>query len=207
MASRERRGGVSPTRSSSPPAPRRGWTAPTSSRDDRRSAAARARRRRAGGGPRRRRHRGRDDARAAATRSWPAAGSAPTGRSSSTEATGARIPSAPGSAALERAVPDPDGDARRARPRRGAPARVRATLVADVVDATERHGAAIPVVPVSDTLKRIVDDRIEATVDRSAMAAAQTPQGVRRAHPPRRARERRRRRRHVDRRGRPAGGL
>ncbi|HEV8280783.1 MAG TPA: 2-C-methyl-D-erythritol 2,4-cyclodiphosphate synthase, partial [Candidatus Limnocylindrales bacterium] len=47
--------------------------------------------------------------------------------------------------------------------------------------ATERVGAAVPVVPVSDTIKRVTGDRIEATVDRSDLVAAQTPQGVRRA--------------------------
>jgi 2-C-methyl-D-erythritol 2,4-cyclodiphosphate synthase len=54
------------------------------------------------------------------------------------------------------------------------------TLVAAVVEATARHGAAIPVVPVAETLKRIDGDMITATVDRSGLATAQTPQGVRR---------------------------
>ena len=82
--------------------------------------------------------------------------------------------------ALEETVPDPDGS-RVVLVHDGARPFVPATLVAEVVAATERHGAAIPVVPVSDTLKRVVDDRIEGTVDRSALAAAQTPQGVRRS--------------------------
>lgn len=50
-------------------------------------------------------------------------------------------------------------------------------LVAAVVDAASRHGAAIPVVPIADTVKRVANERVLATVDRSALAGAQTPQG------------------------------
>lgn len=39
---------------------------------------------------------------------------------------------------------------------------------------------AIPVLPVIDTIKRVVADEIVAVVDRSELAAAQTPQGFRR---------------------------
>ena len=53
-------------------------------------------------------------------------------------------------------------------------------LVAAVAAATARHGAAIPVVAVAETLKRIDGDRVAATVDRRDLAAAQTPQGIRR---------------------------
>jgi 2-C-methyl-D-erythritol 4-phosphate cytidylyltransferase/2-C-methyl-D-erythritol 2,4-cyclodiphosphate synthase len=42
-------------------------------------------------------------------------------------------------------------------------------------------GAAIAAVPVSDTLKRVADGRIVATVDRDGLWAAQTPQAFRRA--------------------------
>jgi len=52
-------------------------------------------------------------------------------------------------------------------------------LVAAVVAAAAEHGAAVPVIPVTDTLKRLVDDRVGATVDRSDLVAAQTPQGAR----------------------------
>lgn len=52
-------------------------------------------------------------------------------------------------------------------------------LVARVAAAAHRHGAAIPVVPVADTLKRIDGDRVRETVDRSDLAAAQTPQAAR----------------------------
>lgn len=53
-------------------------------------------------------------------------------------------------------------------------------VIGAVASATARHGAAIPVVPVAETLKRVDGDRVHATVDRSGLAAAQTPQGVRR---------------------------
>jgi 2-C-methyl-D-erythritol 4-phosphate cytidylyltransferase/2-C-methyl-D-erythritol 2,4-cyclodiphosphate synthase len=54
-------------------------------------------------------------------------------------------------------------------------------LVRAVAEATARHGAAIPVLPVSETLKRLEGDRVGATVDRTDVVAAQTPQGVRRS--------------------------
>ncbi|MBM4409588.1 MAG: 2-C-methyl-D-erythritol 2,4-cyclodiphosphate synthase, partial [Chloroflexi bacterium] len=54
-----------------------------------------------------------------------------------------------------------------------------APLIARVAAAARRHGAAIPVVTVADTLKRIDGDRVRETVDRSDLAAAQTPQGAR----------------------------
>jgi 2-C-methyl-D-erythritol 4-phosphate cytidylyltransferase/2-C-methyl-D-erythritol 2,4-cyclodiphosphate synthase len=58
---------------------------------------------------------------------------------------------------------------------------VSVALVRAIADATAVHGAAIPVVTVVETLKRIEGDTIGATVDRTGMAAAQTPQGVRRS--------------------------
>lgn len=62
----------------------------------------------------------------------------------------------------------------------GARPLVRPELIGAVARATARHGAAIPVVPVAETLKRVDGDRVAATVDRSRLAAAQTPQGIRR---------------------------
>jgi 2-C-methyl-D-erythritol 4-phosphate cytidylyltransferase len=53
-------------------------------------------------------------------------------------------------------------------------------LVEAVVHAAQEHGAAIPVVPVADTIKEIGGGRVTATVDRERLAAAQTPQGFRR---------------------------
>jgi 2-C-methyl-D-erythritol 4-phosphate cytidylyltransferase/2-C-methyl-D-erythritol 2,4-cyclodiphosphate synthase len=80
---------------------------------------------------------------------------------------------------LEAASPDPEGG-RVVLVHDGARPVVPKELVRDVVEAAARHGAAIPAVPVSETLKRVAGDRIEATVDRSSLATAQTPQGVRR---------------------------
>lgn len=62
----------------------------------------------------------------------------------------------------------------------GARPLVSPELVARVAAAAAEHGAAIPVVPVAETLKRVVDGQIAATVDRTSLAAAQTPQGIRR---------------------------
>jgi 2-C-methyl-D-erythritol 4-phosphate cytidylyltransferase/2-C-methyl-D-erythritol 2,4-cyclodiphosphate synthase len=50
-----------------------------------------------------------------------------------------------------------------------------------VATAAARHGAAIPVLPVTETLKRLQGDLIGATVDRTDTVAAQTPQGMRRS--------------------------
>lgn len=52
-------------------------------------------------------------------------------------------------------------------------------LVEAVVQAAREHGAAIPVVPLADTIKQVGDGRIAGTVDRDRLAAAQTPQGFR----------------------------
>jgi 2-C-methyl-D-erythritol 4-phosphate cytidylyltransferase/2-C-methyl-D-erythritol 2,4-cyclodiphosphate synthase len=54
-------------------------------------------------------------------------------------------------------------------------------LIRAVAEAAARYGAAIPVLPVSETLKRLDGDRVGATVDRTDVVAAQTPQGVRRS--------------------------
>ncbi|MBX3442073.1 MAG: 2-C-methyl-D-erythritol 4-phosphate cytidylyltransferase [Planctomyces sp.] len=53
--------------------------------------------------------------------------------------------------------------------------------IADVFDAAIAHGAAIPAVPISSTVKRVSrDKRIEETVPREGLWAAQTPQVARR---------------------------
>jgi 2-C-methyl-D-erythritol 4-phosphate cytidylyltransferase/2-C-methyl-D-erythritol 2,4-cyclodiphosphate synthase len=54
-------------------------------------------------------------------------------------------------------------------------------LVAAVAAAAGRHGAAIPVVPVVETVKRLDGDHVTGTVDRTTLGAAQTPQGFRRS--------------------------
>ena len=75
---------------------------------------------------------------------------------------------------------DPAGGDRPVLVHDGARPLVSVALVDAIVEAVERHGAAIPVLSVSETLKRIDGDRVVETVDRSTLAAAQTPQGVRR---------------------------
>ena len=62
----------------------------------------------------------------------------------------------------------------------GARPMVSAALVDAIARAAAAHGAAIPVVPVADTLKRVEDGRVVGTLDRAGVMAAQTPQGVRR---------------------------
>jgi 2-C-methyl-D-erythritol 4-phosphate cytidylyltransferase/2-C-methyl-D-erythritol 2,4-cyclodiphosphate synthase len=57
---------------------------------------------------------------------------------------------------------------------------VEPALIAAVAAATATHGAAIPIVPVAETLKRIDGELVGATVDRAGLGAAQTPQGARR---------------------------
>lgn len=42
--------------------------------------------------------------------------------------------------------------------------------------AAQEHGAALPVIPLADTVHVIAEDRIISTPDRSTLAAAQTPQ-------------------------------
>jgi 2-C-methyl-D-erythritol 4-phosphate cytidylyltransferase / 2-C-methyl-D-erythritol 2,4-cyclodiphosphate synthase len=61
----------------------------------------------------------------------------------------------------------------------GARPLVSADLVRDVIRAATTHGAAIPALPVAETLKRIDGDRVAGTVERDGLAAAQTPQGIR----------------------------
>jgi 2-C-methyl-D-erythritol 4-phosphate cytidylyltransferase len=52
-------------------------------------------------------------------------------------------------------------------------------LIEAVARATEAHGAAIPVVPVTDTIKRVEGGHVATTLERGTLAAAQTPQGFR----------------------------
>jgi 2-C-methyl-D-erythritol 4-phosphate cytidylyltransferase len=54
-------------------------------------------------------------------------------------------------------------------------------LIASVARTAAEKGAAIPVLPLVDTIKRVRDGLLQETLDRSELAAAQTPQGVRRA--------------------------
>ncbi len=49
-----------------------------------------------------------------------------------------------------------------------------------VAAAAASHGAAVPVVPVVDSLKRAANDRLDGAVDRAGLVRSQTPQGARR---------------------------
>jgi 2-C-methyl-D-erythritol 4-phosphate cytidylyltransferase len=62
-----------------------------------------------------------------------------------------------------------------------ARALIEPSLIASVVRAAAETGAAIPVLPLVDTIKRVRDGAVGETLDRSELAAAQTPQGVQRA--------------------------
>jgi len=62
-----------------------------------------------------------------------------------------------------------------------ARALVEPALIAAVARAAAEVGAAIPVLPLVDTIKRVAGGVVGETLDRSELAAAQTPQGVRRA--------------------------
>jgi 2-C-methyl-D-erythritol 2,4-cyclodiphosphate synthase len=62
----------------------------------------------------------------------------------------------------------------------GARPLVSAELVRTILEAAARNGAAIPVVPIAETVKRVEDGRVAETVDREELVTAQTPQGVRR---------------------------
>lgn len=62
----------------------------------------------------------------------------------------------------------------------GARPLVSPVLIDAVAAAAAEHGAAIPVVPIADSLKATADGHVGAAVDRDGLAAAQTPQGARR---------------------------
>ena len=54
-------------------------------------------------------------------------------------------------------------------------------LVRRVLEAAREHGAAVAALPVTETLKRGVDDWVKETVDRTGLWAVQTPQAFRAA--------------------------
>lgn len=53
------------------------------------------------------------------------------------------------------------------------------STIGAVLEAAEAVGAALPTLPVSDTVKRVREGRVLETVDRSDLAGAQTPQAFR----------------------------
>jgi 2-C-methyl-D-erythritol 4-phosphate cytidylyltransferase len=54
-------------------------------------------------------------------------------------------------------------------------------LIDALVDGAERDGAAICALPIAETVKRVRDGIVEATIDRDALWAVQTPQAFRAA--------------------------
>ncbi len=54
---------------------------------------------------------------------------------------------------------------------------VNAELIDKIIDAVKAIGAAIPALPVSDTVKKIEDNRVSRTIDRQGLFCVQTPQG------------------------------
>ncbi|MDO8519230.1 MAG: 2-C-methyl-D-erythritol 4-phosphate cytidylyltransferase, partial [Deltaproteobacteria bacterium] len=52
-------------------------------------------------------------------------------------------------------------------------------LIQRVIAAVKERGAVVPVISVSDTVKKTVEGRVVGTVDRKELALAQTPQGFR----------------------------
>jgi 2-C-methyl-D-erythritol 4-phosphate cytidylyltransferase len=58
----------------------------------------------------------------------------------------------------------------------GARPFVSAALVDRVIEAARRHGAAVPVVPPTDTVKEIAGGRVVRTLDRARLGCVQTPQ-------------------------------
>ncbi|HSQ79143.1 MAG TPA: 2-C-methyl-D-erythritol 4-phosphate cytidylyltransferase [Candidatus Bathyarchaeia archaeon] len=61
----------------------------------------------------------------------------------------------------------------------GARPLVPADLISRVIAAARTGGAAVPVMPVEDTIKEVREGAIAGTVDRSRLFRAQTPQGFR----------------------------
>ena len=51
-------------------------------------------------------------------------------------------------------------------------------LIDRILDATHRHDAAIPVLPINDTVRRITEEKTNV-VDRRGLYSVQTPQGFR----------------------------
>jgi 2-C-methyl-D-erythritol 4-phosphate cytidylyltransferase/2-C-methyl-D-erythritol 2,4-cyclodiphosphate synthase len=61
----------------------------------------------------------------------------------------------------------------------GARPLVSAGLVDAVIDATRRHGAAVPILEIPDTVKSVDGVRVTGTLSRNGLGLAQTPQGAR----------------------------
>ena len=86
---------------------------------------------------------------------------------------------AAGFAALTDRDPDAD-DARIILVQDGARPVIDGAMVRSVIAAVAEHGAAVPILPIAETVKRVDGGLVGATVDRDGLGVAQTPQGVRR---------------------------
>lgn len=51
------------------------------------------------------------------------------------------------------------------------------SLIERVIETMKEHGAAVPVVPITESVKRVLGDQIVSDEDRSLLFCAQTPQG------------------------------
>lgn len=56
---------------------------------------------------------------------------------------------------------------------------ITAPLISAVIETARAHGAAICALPVTETIKRVADGVVEATVDRNGLWSVQTPQAFR----------------------------
>ncbi len=61
----------------------------------------------------------------------------------------------------------------------GARALVTLDIVERVLEAAREHGAAVPAIPVRDTIKRVEGERVVETLNRDELRAVQTPQAFR----------------------------
>ncbi len=52
-------------------------------------------------------------------------------------------------------------------------------LISSLVEAAEREGAAVLAVPVKDTVKKVIENHVAETIERSSLWAVQTPQAFR----------------------------
>ena len=59
----------------------------------------------------------------------------------------------------------------------GARPLVTAALIRRVIRAAEKDGAAVPALPLNDTVKKVANGRVLRTLDRSSLVGVQTPQG------------------------------
>ncbi len=57
---------------------------------------------------------------------------------------------------------------------------VSSRLIEAVVESTRLHGACVPALPVSETVKEVAGDRVVKTLDRGRLRLIQTPQGFER---------------------------